>query len=136
MPDFDDVCNAISGSARVQGYVCAPSILQRVIARCSQLDLMPDLSSYRRNRDALYNGLTQIGYRCVPPDGAFYLFVQAPNGNGDAFSELAKGEEILIVSGRSFGCPDYVRISYCVSYETILSALPGFQRIFAQVCKN
>ncbi len=136
MPDFDDVCNAISGSARLQGYVCAPSILQRVIARCSQLDLMPDLSSYKRNRDALYNGLTQIGYRCVPPDGAFYLFVQAPNGDGDAFCELAKEEEILIVPGRSFGCPDYVRISYCVSYETIQSALPGFRRLFAQVCNN
>lgn len=136
MPDFDDVCNAISGSARKQGYVCAPSILQRVVARCSQLDLMPDLSSYKRNRDALYNGLTQIGYRCVPPDGAFYLFVQAPNGDGDAFAELAKSEEILIVSGREFGCPDYVRISYCVSYETIVNALPGFRRIFAQVCNN
>ncbi|MEN6417980.1 MAG: aminotransferase class I/II-fold pyridoxal phosphate-dependent enzyme, partial [Clostridiaceae bacterium] len=85
---------------------------------------------------ALYQGLTQIGYRCVPPDGAFYLFVQAPNGDGDAFSELAKQEEILIVPGRSFGCPEYVRISYCVSYETIQNALPGFQRLFAQVCKN
>lgn len=136
MPDFDDVCNAISGSARKQGYVCAPSILQRVVARCSQLDLMPDLGSYKRNRDTLYNGLAQIGYRCVPPDGAFYLFVQAPNGDGDAFAEMAKSEEILIVSGREFGCPDYVRISYCVSYETIVNALPGFRRIFAQVCNN
>ncbi len=87
---------------------------------------MPDLSSYKRNRDALYNGLTQIGYRCVPPDGAFYLFVQAPNGDGDAFAELAKSEEILIVSGREFGCPDYVRISYCVSYETIVTRCPVF----------
>ncbi|MEN6595478.1 MAG: pyridoxal phosphate-dependent aminotransferase [Clostridiaceae bacterium] len=136
MPDFDDVCNAIAGSARMQGYVCAPSILQRVVARCSQLDLMPDLSSYQKNRDALYQGLTQIGYRCVPPDGAFYLFVEAPNGDGDAFCELAKQEDILIVPGSGFGCPDYVRISYCVAYDTIVRALPGFDRIFAQTCKN
>ena len=133
MPDFDDVCNAIAGAARMQGYVCAPAILQHVIARCAKNDVMPDLSSYLSNRDLLYDGLTKIGYRCLPPDGAFYLFVQSPDGDGDALAELAKSEDILIVSGRGFGCPDYVRISYCVDYETIRRALPGFRRLYEHI---
>lgn len=131
MPDFDDVFDAIAGSARMQGYVCAPTILQHVVLRCSEKDVLPDLAPYRKNRQALYDGLTQIGYRCIPPDGAFYLFMEAPNGDGDAFSELAKGEDILVVSGRSFGCPGFVRISYCVDYETIRRSMPGFLRLFA-----
>ena len=135
MPDFDDVYDAIAGSARVQGYVCAPSLLQKAIARAAELNLMPDLSSYRKNRDALYDGLTSFGYRCMPPDGAFYLFLEAPGGDGDAFAEAAKDEDILIVSGRSFGCPGYVRIAYCVAYDTIIRALPGFGRLYARFCK-
>lgn len=130
MPDFDDVYDAIAGSARIQGYVCAPSLLQKAIARAAQLDLMPDLTSYQKNRDALYNGLKAFGYRCMPPDGAFYLFLEAPGGDGDAFAEAAKDEDILIVSGRSFGCPSYLRVAYCVSYETIIKALPGFGRLY------
>ena len=96
---------------------------------------MPDLSSYRKNRDALYNGLLSYGYRCMPPDGAFYLFLEAPGGDGDAFAEAAKDEDILIVSGRSFGCPGYVRIAYCVAYDTIIRALPGFGRLHDRFCK-
>lgn len=133
MPDFDDVFDAIAGSARVQGYVCAPAILQRVVQRCSEKDVLPDLTIYRRNRDALYHALSEIGYRCIPPDGAFYLFVEAPNGDGDAFSELAKREDILVVSGRSFGCPEFIRISYCVNHETILRAIPGFKKLFERI---
>ena len=135
MPDFDDVFDAIAGSARVQGYVCAPSLLQKTIARAAELNLMPDLSSYRKNRDALYEGLSAFGYRCMPPDGAFYLFLEAPGGDGDAFAEAAKGEDILIVSGRSFGCPSFVRIAYCVAYETIVRALPGFGRLYQKFCR-
>ena len=135
MPDFDDVYDAIAGSARVQGYVCAPSLLQKAIARAAELNLMPDLSSYQKNRDALYNGLSRFGYRCMPPDGAFYLFLEAPGGDGDAFAEAAKDEDILIVSGRSFGCPTHVRIAYCVSYDTILRALPGFGRLYQRFCQ-
>ncbi|MCE5189587.1 MAG: pyridoxal phosphate-dependent aminotransferase [Eubacteriales bacterium] len=130
MPDFSDVFDAIAGAARMMGYVCAPSLLQKVVAFCADQNLLPDLSSYRRNRDALYNGLTQFGYTCMPPDGAFYLFVQAPGGDGDRFSEAAKAEDILVVSGRSFGCPGYIRIAYCVSYETIIGALPGLGRLY------
>ena len=135
MPDFDDVYDAIAGSARIQGYVCAPALLQRAIARAAQLNLMPDLSSYRKNRDALYDGLSAFGYRCMPPDGAFYLFLEAPGGDGDAFAEAAKDEDILIVSGRSFGCPGYVRIAYCVAFDTIVRALPGFGRLYQRFCK-
>jgi len=135
MPDFDDVFDAVAGAARLQGYVCAPSLLQKVVAHCAERNLMPDLSSYRKNRDALYEGLTAIGYRCVPPDGAFYLFVEAPGGDGDAFSEAAKAEDILVVSGKSFGCPTFIRISYCVAYETIVGSMPGFRRLFAQYSK-
>ena len=135
MPDFDDVYDAIAGSARIQGYVCAPSLLQKTIARAAELNLMPDLSSYKKNRDALYEGLTSFGYRCMPPDGAFYLFLEAPGGDGDAFAEAAKDEDILIVSGRSFGCPGYVRIAYCVAYDTIIHAMPGFGRLYERFCK-
>jgi aspartate aminotransferase len=135
MPDFDDVYDAIAGSARVQGYVCAPSLLQKAIARAAELNLMPDLTSYRKNRDALYEGLSAFGYRCMPPDGAFYLFLEAPGGDGAAFAEAAKEEDILIVSGHSFGCPSYVRIAYCVAYETIIRALPGFGRLYQKFCK-
>lgn len=136
MPDFDDVFDAIAGAARMQGYVCAPSLLQKVITACSNLDLLPNLESYRKNRNALYDGLTALGYRCVPPDGAFYLFLEAPGGDGDAFSEAAKAEDILIVPGRSFGCPGYVRIAYCVAYETIVGALPGFGRLYRKFCRS
>ena len=135
MPDFEDVYDAIAGAARMQGYVCAPSLLQKVITACSNLDLLPNIESYRKNRDALYGGLTAFGYRCMPPDGAFYLFLEAPGGDGDAFSEAAKEENILVVSGRSFGCPSFVRVSYCVSYETIIGSLPGFGRLYQKFSK-
>ncbi|MEA4938626.1 MAG: pyridoxal phosphate-dependent aminotransferase [Christensenella sp.] len=135
MPSFDDIFDAIAGAARMMGYVCAPSLLQKVVAACAKQNLMPDLSSYRRNRDALYNGLASFGYECMPPDGAFYLFLKAPGGDGDAFSEAAKAEDILIVSGRSFGCPGYVRVAYCVAYETIVNALPGFGRLYQKFAK-
>ncbi|MDP3448364.1 MAG: pyridoxal phosphate-dependent aminotransferase [Eubacteriales bacterium] len=135
MPDFDDVYDAIAGSARVQGYVCAPALLQKTIARAAELNLIPDLTSYQKNRDALYGGLSAFGYRCMPPDGAFYLFLEAPGGDGDAFAEAAKDEDILIVPGRSFGCPGYVRIAYCVAYDTIIRDLPGFGRLYQRFCQ-
>jgi aspartate aminotransferase len=93
-----------------------------------------DLSSYKRNRDALYNGLTQIGYRCVLPDGAFLSLCSGPNATG-RFCRAAS-VEILIVSGRSSAAGLRVRHFLLVSYETIVNALPGFRRIFAQVCNN
>ena len=115
---------AVAGAARAAGHVCAPSLLQKVIARCATL--RPDLESYDRNRRALYDGLTELGYEVAKPDGAFYLFVKAPGGDANAFSEKAKKKDLLVVPGDGFGCPGYFRVCYCVSYEMIIKSLPVF----------
>ena len=115
---------AVAGAARAMGHVCAPSLWQKVIARC--VSLRPDLGAYDRNRKALYEGLTAFGYEVAKPDGAFYLFVKAPGGDAKAFSEKAKQKDLLLVPGDDFGCPGYFRICYCVKYEQILRSLPVF----------
>lgn len=118
---------AIAGASRANGHVCAPSLLQKVIARCAQL--RPDLDAYDRNRKLLWQGLTDAGYEMAKPDGAFYLFVKAPGGSAKAFSEKAKQKDLLVVPGDDFGCPDYFRICYCVSYEMIQKSLPVFREL-------
>lgn len=118
---------AIAGAARISGHVCAPSLWQKVIARCA--GLRPDLERYDRNRRVLYEGLTQMGYEMARPDGAFYLFIKAPGGDAGAFSEKAKKRDLLVVPGDDFGCPGYFRICYCVSYEMICRSLPVFQSL-------
>jgi len=118
---------AIAGAARARGHVCAPSLWQKVIARCTHL--RPDLKSYDRNRRLLYESLTAMGYEIARPDGAFYLFIKAPGGNAAAFSEKAKQLDLLIVPGEDFGCPDYFRICYCVSYDMIQKSLPLFRKL-------
>ena len=115
---------AIAGAARAAGHVCAPSLLQKVVARCAKL--RPDLESYDRNRRTLYEGLTALGYEVAKPDGAFYLFVKAPGGDANAFSEKAKQKDLLVVPGDGFGCPGYFRVCYCVSYDMIVRSLPVF----------
>ena len=115
---------AVAGAARAMGHVCAPSLWQKVIARC--VHLRPDLDAYDRNRRALYEGLTALGYEMAKPDGAFYLFIKAPGGDAVAFSEKAKEKDLLLVPGDGFGCPGYFRICYCVSYEMIQRSLPIF----------
>ena len=127
MDDWKMVYDAVAGAARSFGYVCAPSLVQRVIARCA--DVMPDLTTYKENRDLLYDTLTSWGYFCAMPDGAFYLFVRAPEGDGEAFSERAKKKDILIVGGAGFGCPAFVRLSYCVDTDMIKRALPLFKEL-------
>ena len=119
-----DLYAAIAGAARAGGHVCAPSLWQKVIARCAHL--RPDLNSYDRNRKALYEGLTALGYEMAKPDGAFYLFIKAPGGDANVFSEAAKKKDLLLVPGDGFGCPGYFRICYCVSYEMIQKSLPVF----------
>lgn len=118
---------AVAGAARAAGHVCAPSLWQRVIARCAHL--RPDLEAYDRNRKTLYENLTAYGYEVAKPDGAFYLFVKAPGGNSRAFSQRAKQKDLLIVPGDDFGCPEYFRICYCVSHEKILASLPLFREL-------
>ena len=121
---------AVAGAARSMGHVCAPSLWQKVIARCARL--RPDLEAYDRNRKALYEGLTAMGYEMAKPDGAFYLFIKAPGGDANAFSEKAKQKDLLLVPGDGFGCPGYFRICYCVSYEMILSSLPVFRALLEE----
>jgi len=121
---------AVAGAARESGHVCAPSLWQKVIARCS--GLRPDLDAYDRNRRALYEGLTAMGYEMAKPDGAFYLFIKAPGGDANAFSEKAKKKDLLVVPGDGFGCPGYFRICYCVSYEKIVGSLPVFEALIQE----
>ena len=118
---------AVAGAARACGHVCAPSLWQKVIARCTKL--RPDLNSYDRNRKALYEGLTAMGYEMAKPDGAFYLFIKAPGGDANAFSEKAKAKDLLVVPGDGFGCPGYFRVCYCVSHDMILRSLPVFAQL-------
>lgn len=118
---------AVAGAARSAGHVCAPSLWQKVIARCA--GLRPDLQAYDRNRKALYEGLTAMGYEMAKPDGAFYLFIKAPGGDANAFSEKAKEHDLLLVPGDGFGCPGYFRICYCVSYDMIQRSLPVFRAL-------
>ena len=118
---------AVAGSSRVAGHVCAPSLLQKVIARCAHL--RPDLEAYDKNRRRLYDALTSYGYEMAKPDGAFYLFIKAPNGDAQAFSEKAKQKDLLIVPGDDFGCPGYFRICYCVKPEMIEKSLPIFKAL-------
>lgn len=122
--DIDRLYFAICGAGRSLGYVCAPALMQKAVARCA--GAVSDISSYRRNRDLLYSALTGFGYECVMPDGAFYLFIKAPGGDSAAFGERAKSKNLLIVPGDDFGCPGYLRISYCVPYEVVERSLPVF----------
>lgn len=120
---------AICGAGRALGYVCAPSLFQRVVA--ANVDAAPNLDAYRRNRDLLYAELTRIGYQCVNPDGAFYLFVKSPEASSQAFSDKAKEYGLLIVPGDDFSAPGYVRLAYCVDYDMIRRSIPAFERLFA-----
>lgn len=127
--DAAELYAAVAGAARSMGHVCAPSLMQKVIARCAAL--RPDLEAYDRNRRTLYEGLTAMGYRMAKPDGAFYLFIQAPGGDAQEFSDRAKALDLLVVPGDGFGCPGYFRICYCVSYAQIVRSLPVFEKLMA-----
>lgn len=128
LTDAKDIFAAIAGASRVLGHVCSPTLIQRVIARC--VYEKPDLGSYDINRKLLYHGLRKIGYECVKPDGAFYLFVKAPNGDAKQFSERCKQKNLLVVPSDDFGVKGYFRLCYCVSKEMIEKALPIFAEVF------
>lgn len=128
--DYEEVYAAMGVANRILGYVNAPSMFQLVVERC--LEETTDLSYYERNRNTLYDGLTKLGFTCIKPDGAFYLFMKSPIADEKAFCETAKKHHILIVPGSGFGCPGYVRIAYCVSYETIVNSLPAFEKLAAE----
>ena len=125
--DSEDVKSAASVATRILGFVNAPSLMQRVVAKC--VDAQVNLEAYDKNRKVIYEGLTKLGFECVKPEGAFYLFVKSPVEDETVFCEAAKKHNILMVPASSFGCPGYVRIAYCVSYETIVNSLPHFAEV-------
>lgn len=130
--DSCDLYAAVAGAARCMGYVCAPSLMQQMIVRCA--DCMPDLAPYIRNRDLLYSELSRIGYHCAKPAGAFYLFIEAPGGDAEAFCKAAQKYDLLMVPGAGFGCPSYMRICYCVDYDMIVRSLPAFEKAYRKFC--
>lgn len=129
--DFENIIIAANIANRILGFVNAPSLFQRVVAKC--LNAKVDIETYNRNRELLYNALSSYGYQCAKPQGAFYLFVKAPIESDVEFCKLANKKNILIVPGTAFGCPGYVRIAYCVAYRTIENALPGFKALIEEV---
>lgn len=122
-----EVFAAVCGAGRKLGFVCAPTLFQRVIASC--LGKTSDISVYAHNCDLLYRALTDMGYECILPEGAFYLFVKSLEPSSAAFCERAKRRELLLVSSESFGVEGYVRISYCVPTEMIERSLPAFEAL-------
>lgn len=123
-----EIYAAVCGAGRALGYVCAPSLFQKVVGKV--VGTMPDIAAYQANRDLLFNSLEEIGYKCVRPDGAFYLFVKALESDAGAFSQKAKEFGLLLVPGDSFEAPGYVRIAYCVSNDMIRRSLPAFMALF------
>lgn len=122
-----DVFGAIGGAARVLGYVCAPSMFQRVIKEC--VDVEPDIEVYKTNRNLLFDNLPKIGYKVANPDGAFYMFIQSPDKDGDDFCKRAKKYNMLLVPGEGFGMKDYVRLSFCVDSVKIEKSLDVFKKL-------
>ncbi|MBE6090343.1 MULTISPECIES: pyridoxal phosphate-dependent aminotransferase [Clostridium] len=127
MADFTDMMASLNIATRILGFVNAPSLFQRVIAK--SLDAEVDVNIYKKNRDLLYNHLISLGFTCVKPQGAFYLFPKSPIDDDKKFCEDAKQFNLLLVPGSSFGCPGHVRLAYCTSYEKIEKSLPAFDKL-------
>ncbi len=129
MDNFEEMASALNIANRILGFVNAPSLFQRVIAK--SLDAEVDVSIYKKNRDLLYNHLIFLGFTCVKPQGAFYLFPKSPIEDDKKFCEDAKQFNLLLVPGSAFGCPGHVRLSYCISYEKIKDSLQAFDKLAA-----
>lgn len=125
--DSEEVLSAANVATRILGFVNAPTMQQRIVAKC--IHEKTDISFYDRNRETLYDGLKECGFECIKPEGAFYLFVKSPVEDEKEFCAAAKKYNILMVPGSSFACPGYVRLAYCVSHETIVNALPKFKEL-------
>ena len=126
----DKLFAAVCGAGRALGFVCAPVLFQKMLLTC--IGEKTNVYAYEQNRNALYEALTGMGYTCVQPQGAFYLFIEAPGGDDNAFCEKAKKHDLLLVPSSSFGLPGYMRIAYCVAPETIKNALPAFRALAAE----
>ena len=125
-PEHDEVYAACAGAARALGFVCAPSLFQLVLVDC--VDEPADIEAYARNRDVLTQGLSDLGYEYVQPDGAFYLWVKAPGDDAQKFCERARAYELLPVPSDSFGCPGWLRVSYCVPYDICVNSLAAWKK--------
>ncbi|MDO4324078.1 MAG: pyridoxal phosphate-dependent aminotransferase [Lachnospiraceae bacterium] len=132
LEDSENTITAATIANRISGCVNAPSLIQLAVAKC--VDAEVDLGYYDRNRKTLYEGLTGYGFTCIKPEGAFYLWVKSPVEDEKQFVDAAKKYHILMVPGSSFACPGYVRLAYCVSYETIVNSLPEFGRLAKEFC--
>jgi aspartate aminotransferase len=122
--DCPTLCDALAFTNRTLGFVNAPSLFQRLVAQC--LEAKVDVGIYRQRRDLLYTHLAGLGFSCVKPGGAFYLFPKSPLPDTAAFKQMALKHKIILVPGNGFGCPGYFRLAYCVSIETIQNSLPAF----------
>ncbi len=131
--DSKNLYLACLGAGRAYGYVCAPSLMQHAIELCA--DLTSDMNEYKKNRDLIYNGLTKIGYECVKPDGAFYLFMKALEDDAYKFMEKAKKYNIIVVPSDNFGVKGYVRLAYCVSSSTIINSMEAFKKLYDEYNK-
>lgn len=131
MDCYDELIGAFVVANRCLGYVNAPSLFQLVVSRCLDVDV--DLDFYDRNRKLLYEKLTALGFEVVKPQGAFYLLVKSPVEDEEEFVAQAKKNHIIFVSTKSFGCPGYVRIAYCVDYEMIKRSIPAFEQLAKDV---
>lgn len=127
MDDYDDVFNGACTANRILGFVNAPSVIQLAAAKCC--DEKTDIDFYDENRKILYNALTEYGFECVKPQGAFYLFMKSPVADEREFCQAAKKHNVLVVQGRSFACEGFVRLAYCVSRETVVNSLPAFKKL-------
>lgn len=130
MEESDLVIDTVAAVNRISGAVNAPAIQQKLIGRC--VDAQVNIDYYDRNRMALYGGLTECGFECVMPQGTFYLFMKSPVEDAAEFCAAAKKYNILMVNGKSFMAPGYVRLAYCVSYETIVNSMDGFKKLAAE----
>ena len=127
--DSEEIQSAANVATRILGFVNAPSLMQRVIGRCVKAGITTDIAPYDRNRKLFYDDLKRMGFECVRPEGAFYLFVKTPTKDEMEFVNAAKKYNVLLVPGSAFQCPGYVRISYCVSEDTIRNSLPEFEKL-------
>lgn len=127
MADFNTVFNGLAIANRICGFINAPSLLQKAVARC--LDAQTDVAFYDRNRKMLYEALTRIGFECVYPEGTFYLFMKSPEPDEKHFVEAAKKHHLILVNGTTFGCPGYVRLAYCVQPDMIKRSIPAFEAL-------
>ena len=127
MQHANEIYLAVCGAGRTLGFVCASSMYQRVVAKC--IGKTTDIKYYKENRDLIYNSLTEYGFSCVKPEGAFYLFIKSPIADAVEFCNEAKKYDLLLVPADGFGCPGYLRISYCVSNDMIKRSLPAFKKL-------